>query len=62
MEGVTMKPRCPCCHSSDDIIEWDDGYLCREYGAECDGPCSPDDEDTDDDEADEPDMEDALSP
>ena len=48
MEGVTMKPRCPCCHSSDDIIKWGDGYLCRECGAEFDGPRLPDDAEEDD--------------
>ena len=33
MENVKMEKRCPYC-GSDDVIEWDDGYLCRECGCE----------------------------
>ena len=29
--------RCPDCRS-DDVIPWDDGYLCRECGTEFDEP------------------------
>ncbi len=57
-----MKLRCPNCHSSDDIIEWDDGYLCRECGTEFDGPRLPDDDETDDYEEDETDLEGLLLP
>jgi len=28
-----MEKRCPEC-GSDDVIEWDDGYLCRDCGCE----------------------------
>jgi 5-methylcytosine-specific restriction endonuclease McrA len=28
-----MEKRCPYCHS-DEIIQWDDGYLCTVCGAE----------------------------
>ena len=28
-----METRCPYC-GSDDVIEWDDGFLCRECGCE----------------------------
>ncbi|MBE6372666.1 MAG: hypothetical protein E7055_11430 [Lentisphaerae bacterium] len=28
-----METRCPYC-GSDDVIEWDDGYICRECGCE----------------------------
>lgn len=28
-----MDKRCPEC-GSDDVIEWDGGYLCRECGCE----------------------------
>ena len=29
--------RCPDCNS-DDIIPWDDGYICRDCGCEFDDP------------------------
>ncbi|MBE6374475.1 MAG: hypothetical protein E7055_20730 [Lentisphaerae bacterium] len=28
-----MEKRCPYC-GSDDVIEWDDGYICRDCGCE----------------------------
>jgi len=28
-----METRCPECHS-DDVIEWDDGWICRDCGHE----------------------------
>jgi ribosomal protein S27AE len=31
---VTKSRKCPSCGSSDDIIEWDNGYLCRDCGYE----------------------------
>ena len=34
MEGCIMD-RCPDCNS-DDIIPWDDGYICRDCGCEFD--------------------------
>ena len=30
-----MKDRCPDCNS-DDIIPWDDGFICRDCGCEFD--------------------------
>ena len=33
MEDLKMVKRCPYCGSTD-VIEWDDGYLCRECGEE----------------------------
>ena len=33
VENVKMEKRCPYCGSTD-VIEWDDGYLCRECGEE----------------------------
>jgi len=35
MENSIM--RCPDCNS-DDIIPWDDGYICRDCGCEFDDP------------------------
>ena len=32
-----MVTRCPECRS-DDVIEWDDGYICRDCGCEFDDP------------------------
>ena len=32
-----MEKRCPEC-GSDDVIEWDDGYICRDCGCAFDGP------------------------
>ena len=31
---VDNDRKCPNCGSSDDIVEWDDGYLCRDCGCE----------------------------
>lgn len=31
---VANSRKCPSCGSSDDIIEWDAGYLCRDCGYE----------------------------
>ena len=28
-----MEIRCPYCYS-DDVIPWDDGYICRDCGTE----------------------------
>ena len=33
VENVKMEKRCPYC-GSDDVIEWDAGFLCRECGEE----------------------------
>ena len=35
VENVKMEKRCPYC-GSDDVIEWDDGYICRSCGCEFD--------------------------
>ena len=32
-----MATRCPECRS-DDVLEWDDGYICRDCGCEFDDP------------------------
>ena len=32
-----METRCPECRS-DDVIEWDDGWICRDCGCEFDDP------------------------
>ena len=32
-----MGTKCPECRS-DDVIEWDDGFLCRDCGCEFDDP------------------------
>ena len=32
-----MEMRCPECHS-DDVLEWDDGWICRDCGCEFDDP------------------------
>ena len=32
-----METRCPECRS-EDVIEWDDGWLCRDCGCEFDDP------------------------
>ncbi len=57
-----MKLRCPNCHFSDDIIEWVDGYLCRECGTEFDGPRLSDDDEADEDDDDETDLEELRLP
>ena len=31
-----METRCPYC-GSDDVLEWDDGYICRDCGCEFEG-------------------------
>ena len=36
----SLMDRCPDCNS-DNIIPWDDGYLCCECGTEFDEPESP---------------------
>ena len=30
---MELELRCPCCHS-DEVLLWDDGYLCQDCGAE----------------------------
>lgn len=38
-----MGTRCPECRS-DDVIEWDDGFICRDCGCEFDERKQPEDE------------------
>ncbi len=33
MEDLKMEKRCPYC-GSDDVIEWGDGFICRDCGEE----------------------------
>ena len=35
-----METQCPDCRS-DDVILWDDGYICRDCGCEFNEPVKP---------------------